>query len=745
MLEVSSILQRHSPRRLLFNNATRIFITLGGWTILIVLMLIFIYLLYVVLPIFKPVTAQLTQEWNFPEPAVRYLEIDEKRQTALRVNAKGELATFSLQQDTLDLMSSLTPVNLAFTDKPTAIAKKQQINPYWIYGFANGHVGLFQTQFKAATDPQSPKTLAVHYPFGRNPLAIAPENVPLRQVTFEKKQDKALIAALSDTGSLYLQFFFGDLNFLTGEVQWQAQPKPDLQAIPKQIDQVLIAQDVRYLFLRKENSLLIFDIQNPYQIKLKEAFELTRKNESNVRFIQLLSGSTLLAIHEDNSISQWFEIFENKERRLKMIRLFHVPGAPITTLIPEMNRKIFYTGNQQGNVDIFYTTDTNHLLHHQLGEQAIEAIGISPRQDALLIQQAGQLKHLSIDNEYPEISWHSLWSKIWYEGYNEPDFIWQSTSGSDDFEPKFSLIPLALGTFKAAFYALLFSVPLAIGGAIYTAYFMKPSLRKIVKPTIEIMEAMPTVILGFLAGLWLAPLVEAKLISILLMIVLLPVFVLLLSWLWQQLPPRIGNQLPEHHIVIFLIPIFILFCWGILSLNPWIERTFLGGETRLFLTQKLDLYYDQRNAFVVGIAMGFAVIPTIFSIAEDALFSVPRHLTQGSLALGATLWQTLSRIVLLTASPGIFSAIMMGLGRGIGETMIVLMATGNTPVMDLSIFQGMRTLSANIAVEMPEAEIGSSHYRILFLTALVLFAFTFCFNTVAEYIRQRLREKYSLM
>jgi phosphate transport system permease protein len=101
------------------------------------------------------------------------------------------------------------------------------------------------------------------------------------------------------------------------------------------------------------------------------------------------------------------------------------------------------------------------------------------------------------------------------------------------------------------------------------------------------------------------------------------------------------------------------------------------------------------------------------------------------------------RVVILTASPGIFSAVMIGMGRAVGETMIVLMATGNTPVMDFSIFQGMRSLSANIAVEMPESEVASTHYRILFLAALVLFMFTFVFNTLAEIVRQRLRRKYS--
>ena len=174
-----------------------------------------------------------------------------------------------------------------------------------------------------------------------------------------------------------------------------------------------------------------------------------------------------------------------------------------------------------------------------------------------------------------------------------------------------------------------------------------------------------------------------------------------------------------------------------------IEIVFFGGDMRSWITNDLGITYDQRNAMVVGFAMGFAVIPTIFSIAEDAVFTVPKQLTYGSLALGATPWQTLRRVVLPTASPGIFSALMIGMGRAVGETMIVLMATGNTPIMDINIFEGMRTLAANIAVEVPESEVDSTHYRILFLAALVLFMFTFVVNTLAEIIRQRLRRKYS--
>jgi phosphate transport system permease protein len=151
--------------------------------------------------------------------------------------------------------------------------------------------------------------------------------------------------------------------------------------------------------------------------------------------------------------------------------------------------------------------------------------------------------------------------------------------------------------------------------------------------------------------------------------------------------------------------------------------------------------YVQRNALVVAFAIAFAEIPIIYTISEDALNSVPSYLRSGSLACGASKWQTASRIVLPTAASGIFSAIMIALGRAVGETMIVVMATGNTPVMDINLFNGLRTLSANINVELPEAVRDSTLYRTLFLCALVLFAMTFVINTIAEVVRQRYRKR----
>jgi len=228
----------------------------------------------------------------------------------------------------------------------------------------------------------------------------------------------------------------------------------------------------------------------------------------------------------------------------------------------------------------------------------------------------------------------------------------------------------------------------------------------------------------------------------LLMFVLLPAFGTAGMLLWGRLPHAFARRLRPGMEVAVILPLLLVGAWAATSMGPFVETALFKGDFRIWLGQAMNLVYDQRNCLVVGLAMGFAVIPIIFTIAEDSFTSVPSHLTAASLALGASRWQTAIRVVLPTGSPGVFSAVMIGFGRAVGETMIVLMATGNTPVLDWSIFNGMRTLSANIAVEIPEAPYGSTLYRTLFLAALILFAMTFAVNTIAEVIRQRLRERY---
>ena len=256
------------------------------------------------------------------------------------------------------------------------------------------------------------------------------------------------------------------------------------------------------------------------------------------------------------------------------------------------------------------------------------------------------------------------------------------------------------------------------------------------------MAALPSVVIGFLAGLYLASAVERNLVAVFVMLILLPIFGTSGVFIWRALPRALSQRLRAGMEVILILPMLLLAVWISLAIGPSVEGWLFAGDSRSWLQSALGLTYDQRNCLVVGLAMGFAVIPIIFTISEDAFTSVPSSLSAASLALGASRWQTAVRVVLPTASPGVFSAVMIGFGRAVGETMIVLMATGNTPVMEWSIFNGIRTLSANIAVEIPEAPHGGTLYRTLFMAAALLFAMTFIINTVAEIIRQRLRERY---
>jgi phosphate transport system permease protein len=292
-------------------------------------------------------------------------------------------------------------------------------------------------------------------------------------------------------------------------------------------------------------------------------------------------------------------------------------------------------------------------------------------------------------------------------------------------------------------YAMLFAGPLALFGAAYSAYFAKPAFREAIKPVVEIMAAVPSVVLGFLAALWLAPIIDRSVLALLTTLVTVPATFVVFMLVWQLLRRWMWvRRLENGYEFLILLPVLLagvaLALWLAGPMDAWL----FGGNFKQWLYETLKTPYDQRNCVIIAFGLGFAVMPIIFSITEDALSSVPGNLAAASMAMGASRWQTLWRVVLPSASPGIFAAMMIGLGRAVGETMIVLMATGNTPILDWSPLDGMRTLSANIAVEGPEAPLGGTLYRVLFLCAVLLFALTFLLNTAAELVRQHLRKRF---
>ncbi|MCD6249218.1 MAG: phosphate ABC transporter permease subunit PstC [candidate division Zixibacteria bacterium] len=278
-----------------------------------------------------------------------------------------------------------------------------------------------------------------------------------------------------------------------------------------------------------------------------------------------------------------------------------------------------------------------------------EAIPIFTDQE---IQQEASIAKMTFKQEF-------------YEG-RDPKWSWQPNSEV----PKYSILPLMIGSLKAALVAMLFAIPLGIGAAIFSAEFASQRLREIIKPVIEMLAGIPSVVLGFFALIVLAT-----------------------------------------------------------------------------VLQNMFGFLFRLNAVTAGVALGLAVIPIIFTVAEDAMTSVPSSLRDAGLALGANHWQVSLTVVLPAALPGSAAGVVLGFGRAMGETMIVLMASGNAAIISSSLTDSMRTISASIAAELAEVVFGSAHYSVLFYLGTLLFVFTFLINLGGELavtrMKQRLQGKLS--
>ena len=746
--ETDASTAKHDRWRHFWDSLIRVVVAVGGVSVIIAIVLIFFYLLYVVFPLFVPASMHAKQHYLAPgidTSAPDVLDVEEQNEIGFRLTHSGQTVFFKTASGQIINEVSL-PIPPA--TKVTAVAVSDPVQGVVVYGLSNGQALVAKQRYKTSY-PNDKRliTPSLIFPYGKQPLVIDQHGYSLLRLAVQDSDEGLTIVAATGPHKVVIAGFSKQESMLDDGVTLE-RSQSTIHLSDAEVDYLLLSQNQSHLYIASRNGQLShYDIRDKRTAKLFQRLSVVKKGLTLTALKFLTGDISLLVGDSSGRVTQWFSVF-NQQRKpvLTPIRHFQLGDAPITVINAEQRRKGFVAADSTGLIGLFHTTAQRRLLTLKVSSSAITQAVLSPRANALMVQdRTGLLQIYDVDNEHPEISWSSLWSKVWYETYPKPAFIWQSSSADNDFEPKLSLTPLVFGTFKAAFYAMLFAVPIAILAAIYTSYFMAPRLRRVVKPSIETMEALPTVILGFLAGLWLAPLIEHHLSAIFSVLLIVPAGVLLFAYVWHTLPHQLRIMAPEGYSALVLVPVVFLLVWLSFAMSLPLETWLFHGDMRHWLETSLGIDFDQRNSIVVGIAMGFTVIPTIFSITEDAIFSVPKHLTFGSLALGATFWQTLTRVVLLTASPGIFSAVMIGLGRAVGETMIVLMAAGNTPVMNMNMFDGMRTLAANIAVEMPESEVFSTHYRVLFLAALVLFSFTFFVNTIAEVVRQHLRMKYSAL
>lgn len=838
-------------------------ITVGGFFVIFTVFAIMAFLVWVAMPLFGSGTASEPTRYTLDLPISKILStsIDEYRTLGLELSQDGKLTAFHVA-------SGKRIGGLAFdfadasgtTVAPTAFARTLQGDDI-AFGFPDGAVRLgslaIESSILAATAlPAHLTTLpggdrtdgaAIYLSVAGNqirrlqpsvalqaPVQVAPQGTAIRFLDYRvggtAERPVRIFASIDEHGTARLSFAYAQVNMMTGETTTTlANSEVPTGLDVRDIASVLLnTSGDRLLVATKDGMVRRFDTRDPAHTKLAEAARLLPAGVRPTAIAYLNGENSLIVAGADNSLSIWSQIDRKSSTTtdgnvLTKIHDFGRQPAPIEHLAVSQRTRLFVGADALGDVALYHATTERRVLTFPSGGKRapVATLLMAPRDNgALAIGKDGEVRNWSFDVPHPETTFTSLFGKIWYEGYPAPGYTWQSTSGTDSAEPKLSLVPLIFGTIKGALYSLIFAVPIALLAAIYTAEFMHFRVRAVVKPTMELMASLPSVVIGFVVALVLSPIVENWIAAIVIAFGVIPLTLIGLAFLWQLLPQSLALRLDGLPKLAAFFVAIALGIWAAMQLGPLVERGFFAGDfkawtagagtaapflfllmlplsfvvvfsfgTRLFGAAWRDRLhskpyhvagafelgrwlvltiaafavaalaaiilggsgfdarggivdtYIQRNTLIASFGMAFAVIPIIYSIAEDALGAVPEHLRSASLGCGATKWQTAAWVILPTAGSGIFSAIMIGLGRAVGETMIVVMATGNTPVLDWSLFNGLRALSANINVELPEAVKDSSLYRTLFLCGLVLFVMTFVLNTLAEIVRQRFRKR----
>lgn len=830
----------------------RALITLGGIGTVIAVTLIFVFLVWVVVPLFLGASIESQQEVSAgleTEP-VRLL-VDQHRLLITDISDDGSFVVMRHEDGTI------VQEGVIFGDKTPTATRVYPSGGRAAFGFADGTVAVGTIEYGVEYLPENTpgfedleageariydEGVVTLTPIGQlrlsrlivsmgEPQAIG-NNSAVRLVDYVEAGSAQAFAALTQDGRLAIYKIRERKNLLTGKVTVTLTERAlpyEHSTVRGYPDHLLVtAGGDNLILLWEDGRLERYDARGGNEPSLAEATDVIEEDDLVVTSAELMiGGSTLVVGDSSGKIRSWFRI--KPEGTATVDGSYLVPaheiegfGAAVTSLAPSPRSRMIAAGYGNGDVRLYYVTAASTLAEIEApAEGAIDALTMTPREDGLVAMLGGRLVSWTIDPKHPEVTTKALFGPVWYEGYNSPEHVWQSSSGTDAFEPKLGLVPLVYGTIKATVYSMLFGVPLALLAAIYTSEFMHRRWRNPIKSSIEMMASLPSVVLGFLAASVFAPFVESIVPAVLASFITIPGTFLMGAYLWQLLPRSLSRRWAGKQKVLAMTMTIPTGIGMATVVGPLLESLLFGGDIkawldgqsgngiggwvllllpiagfaafmilgRLFgpLTRSMTREWDdracalfdlgrfvvgaalavllaalfgsglssagfdprgsllgtygQRNALIVGFVMGFAVIPIIYTIAEDALSSVPEHLRLGSLGAGATPWQTAVRIVIPTAMSGLFSAVMVGLGRAVGETMVVLMATGNTAVMEINPFSGFRTLSANIAVELPEAVQNSTHYRTLFLAALTLFAMTFALNTIAESVRQRFRKR----
>lgn len=942
MAENEHSLSRRATRRHVHavDHLAGVLISVGGFLVIVAVLGICVYLVAEVVPLFRGADVRESPVASTPATAPRLVVCDEYKRSALLVDAVGGVSLVNLGDGRV-----VSTGSLASDGRRVTAMSRESSSGRVAVGQNDGTVRTGGLQIEGETVGQGdvPAGIAslevgragVIPPSGDDAWGAVVERIsetqfrvlrptielgepaelehgagPVVSVDLRTRGSDEFLVAMREDGSVSYELVSVTRPLGGGAPKTSLSPVqvkvalPDGRAKP---DWTFVTGDQNQLLLLWRDGLCQrYHSANVYEKPFEpiETADLLPEGSISTAAMQL-GGLTLLLGDEKGQVHSAFIAVDPAKGAADGSHLVvgyrhHFDDARITSIGVGNRDRTVVVGDAAGKVHVFNPTSRKELVAGLTAfEGEVAAALPAPKLDGIVaFSGAGQYRLWPAEMAHPEVSARSLFGKLWYEGTAEPSYVYQSSAGEDTSEIKYSLVPLVFGTIKATVFAMLFAVPLAVLAAIYTSEFMDKHVRRAVKPTIEMMASLPSVVLGFVAAIVVAPLVRDILPTVLMSFFVVPLGMLLAAYAWQLIPPhatrkvrsgvklalmfivaagslalaasagpaaeralfkpsererwvmggsfepvndterpawlgnlkslsseqqrrlRIENDLffqdgkvvravaPSDARKIEIDTILAGSEAAAPSIRTWLDGGFGGpwpgwvlvligpvavvlsvlnakfvsrafhekllhlprltaalGETARFVLligatlgvsagvaallsgagfdprDSVFGSFNQRNTLVVGIIMGFAVIPIIYTISEDALSSVPDSLRSASLGSGATPWQTAVRIVMPVAASGIFSAVMIGFGRAAGETMIVVMATGNTATMKWNVFEGFRTLSATIAVELPEAPVGSAHFRVLFLCGLVLFAMTFILNTTAEAVRQHFRKR----
>ena len=721
----------------LADQLAKYIVQFAGTVIILSVVAIFLFIGLEAVPLFRPAKLGTTST------------LDVSSDLPLEIGIFEPLAFLILPNGTIDFfsLSSGEKIDSKTLGLKPSCASYNSSDGLISIGTIDGQISLAEIDFRKDFS-QSDQGQLVYQISEQQTFTFGKTQQALSKILVEKNDYGQLVmVALTDKGNLLLSWY---------DMEMESQGVYDLtNQIRTAPTEIALNDSGEDLLIGSINGLVYhFDLSDLEQPDLAQVISpVDTSNKNRITALNfLLGGEAFISGNSTGVANQYSRLRPTggtDQLQFHYMRSFNQAlsskrNNAITKIINSPRNKSFLLAETSGKIRLCFSTSNKEILWYGEHQTTIQSMNFSPKGNSVLsLDQENNLRYWRIDDKHPEISLQTLFGKVWYENYSQPEYVWQTT-GSNDSESKFSITPLFFGTLKATFYAMLFSLPTAILGAFYTSQFASPKLRSTVKPIVELMASIPSVVIGFLAGLWLSPILEIFLLTTFLTILTLPLLVIVNTRCWDWYSGKYGMKTIADGIkglaAIITIVVSILIAH---LLAVQFERYFFAGDLTQWMMDTLRIRYDTRNSLVVGIALGIAVIPIIYTLVEDSLSNVPLSLVSAALALGASRVQAALWVVLPAASPGIFAAIMLGLGRAVGETMIVLMASGNAPIIDWSIFSSMRTMSAAIAIEIPEAPRGETLYRILFLIAGLLFILTFVINTCSDLVGSHLRKKYS--